>query len=183
MIRCGLEYRGQGGNAMGTFTAFGKEFPSEREAVISLMDSVQVAEACAGVAIANWIETCTIPELRGGLRIIAEREAFHGRVFQQRLRDLGAECRTELDPYSAATEAVINDPHLSDLEKLTEVVERAGDPEVLLTPILTLAESLTEDVESREALKLYFADEMSSATWFREMCRKLTAQAEVARAA
>ena len=168
---------------MGTFTAFGKEFASEREAVISLMDSVQVAEACAGVAISNWIETCTIPELRGGLRIIAEREAFHGRVFQQRLRDLGAECRTELDPYSAATEAIINNSHLNDLEKLTEVVERAGDPEVLLTPILRLAESLTEDVESREALKLYFADEMSSATWFREMCRKLTAQAQVAQAA
>jgi hypothetical protein len=147
------------------------------------MDSVQVAEACAGVAIANWIETCTIPELRGGLRIIAEREAFHGRVFQQRLRDLGAECKTELDPFSAATEAVINDPHLSDLEKLTELVERNGDPEILLTPILTLAESLTEDLESREALKLYFADEMSSGIWFREMCRKLTAQAEVARAA
>jgi hypothetical protein len=169
--------------AMGTFTAFGKEFPSEREAVIGLMDSIQVAEACAGVAIANWIETCKIPELRGGLRIIAEREAFHGRVFQQRLRDLGAECRTELDPFSTATEAAINDPHLTDLEKLTEVVERGGDPEVLLTPILTLADSLVEDVESREALKLYFADEMSSATWLRDMCGKLTAQAKVAQAA
>jgi hypothetical protein len=67
--------------------------------------------------------------------------------------------------------------------RLTELVERAGDPEVLLTPILTLAESLTEDVESREALKLYFADEMSSAMWFREMGRKLTAQAHVAQAA
>ena len=67
---------------MATFTAFGKEFASERDAVISLMDSVQVAEACAGTAINIWIKTCKIPELRGGLRIIAEREAFHGRVFQ-----------------------------------------------------------------------------------------------------
>jgi hypothetical protein len=170
-------------NAMATFTAFGKEFASEREAVIGLMDSVQVAEACAGVALANWIETCKIPELRGGLRIIAEREAFHGRVFQQRIRDLGAECKSELDPFSAGTEAVINDPKLSDLEKLTELVERQGDPAILLAPILTLADSLVEDVESAEALKLYHADEVSSGTWFRTMCAKLTAQASVQKAA
>jgi hypothetical protein len=168
---------------MGTFTAFGKEFASEREAVIGLMDSVQVAEACAGVAIANWIETCTIPELRGGLRIIAEREAFHGRVFQQRIRDLGGECRTELDPFSAATEAILVDPNLSDLEKLTQAVERNGDAETLLAPVLTFAESLVEDVESREALRLYHADEISSGNWLRDMARKLNAQAKVARAA
>lgn len=168
---------------MGTFTAFGKEFASEREAVIGLMDSVQVAETCAGVAIANWIETCTIPELRGGVRIIAEREAFHGRVFQQRIRDLGGECRTELDPFSAATEAILVDPNLSDLEKLTQAVERNGDAETLLAPVLTFAESLVEDVESREALRLYHADEISSGNWLRDMARKLNAQAKVARAA
>ena len=74
---------------MATFTAFGREYPSEREAILGLMNGVQVAEACAGTAIGNWIKTCKIPELRGGLKIIAEREAFHGRVFQQRVHDLG----------------------------------------------------------------------------------------------
>jgi hypothetical protein len=168
---------------MGTFTAFGKEFPSEREAIIGLMDSIQVAEACAGVAIANWIETCTIPELRGGLRMIAEREAFHGRVFQQRIHDLGSECKAPLDPFSTESEAVIADPHLTDLEKLTNLVERNGDPETLISPVLTFAELLTEDMESAEALKLYYADEISSGNWLRDMCRKLNAQAEVAQAA
>jgi len=168
---------------MATFSAFGKEFASEREAVIGMMNSVQVAEACAGVAIGNWIKTCKIPELRGGLKIIAEREAFHGRVFQQRVRELGGECTTELDPFSAAGERTLNDDSLSDLEKLTDVVERGGDPEVLLTPILHFADSLIDDVESKEALKLYFADEMSSATWLRAMCRKLTDEAAVPKAA
>jgi hypothetical protein len=183
MIRCGLECRDQGGNAMGTFTAFGKEFPSEREAIIGLMDSIQVAEACAGVAIANWIETCTIPELRGGLRMIAEREAFHGRVFQQRIHDLGGECKAPLDPFSTESEAILADPHLTDLEKLTNLVERNGDPETLISPVLTFAELLTEDTESAETLKLYYADEISSGNWLRDMCHKLTGQGEVARAA
>jgi hypothetical protein len=168
---------------MPTFTAFGREFASERDAVIGLMNSVQVAEACAGVAIANWIRSCKIPELRGGLRIIAEREAFHGRVFQDRVRELGGECTAELDPFSAAGERTLNDDSLSDLEKLTDVVERGGDPDVLLRPILDFAESLVDDVESREALRLYYQDEMSSATWLRTMCRKLTDEDAVAQAA
>jgi hypothetical protein len=162
---------------MGTFTAFGREFPSEREAVISLMDTIQVGEACAGVAFVHWIETCKIPELRGGLKIIAEREAFHGRVFQQRLRDLGVECKTEPDPFSLANQALVTDPGLSDLEKLTELVKRNGDGEGLLGPMLDLVDSLVEDGESREALKLYFADEISSGMWFRGICQKLQARA------
>jgi uncharacterized ferritin-like protein (DUF455 family) len=162
---------------MGTFTAFGREYPSEREAVISLMDTIQVGEACAGVVFAQWIETCTIPELRGGLRIIAEREAFHGRVFQQRLRELGVECKIEPDSFSLANQALIADARLSDLEKLTELVKRNGDGEGLLAPMLALVDSLVEDAESREALRLYFADEISSGTWFRDICQRLTAEA------
>ena len=55
--------------------------------------------------------------------------------------------------------------------------------DILLRPILDFAESLVDDVESKEALKLYYADEMSSATWLRAMCRKLTDEASVPRAA
>ena len=168
---------------MATFTAFGKEFASEREAVIGVMNSIQVAEACAGVAIANWIKTCKIPELRGGLKIIAEREAFHGRVFQDRVRELGGTCTTELDPFSAAGERTLNDPGLSDVEKLADVVKRGGDPEMLLRPILDFADSLLDDLESKEALRLYYQDEMSSASWLRAMCRKLADEETVPKAA
>jgi hypothetical protein len=170
-------------SASNSFNVFGVTHASERAAIIDLMDKVQVAEACAGRAISAWIETCKIPALRGGLKIIAEREAFHGRVFQQRIRELGAECAAELDPFSQATEACIVNTGLTDLEKLTELVERNGDPEVFLRPILDFAEMLTEDLESKEALKLYYADEISSSTWFREMCRVLTGPAEVSKAA
>jgi hypothetical protein len=165
------------------FVAFGKTFPSEREAIIGLLDSVQVAEACAGRAITAWVETCKIPALRGGLRIIAEREAFHGRVFQQRIRELGSDYKTELDPFSQANEACIYNPGLTDIEKLTELVERAGDPDVFLRPILDFAEAITDDVESKEAIKLYYADEMSSAHWLVDTCRSLTGAAEVSQAA
>ena len=58
-------------SATGSFTAFGVQFASEREAIIDLMDKIRVAEACAGDALANWAKTCTNPALRGGLSMIA----------------------------------------------------------------------------------------------------------------
>jgi len=160
----------------GGFAAFGMNFASEREAIIGLIDKIQVAEACAGVALASWSKTCKIPELRGGLKMIAEREAFHGRIFQQRIRDLGAECEAPLDSFSIESEACIADPNLTDLEKLTSLVERNGDPETLISPVLAFAELLTEDLETKEALKLYYADEISSGNWLRDMCRSLNAR-------
>jgi hypothetical protein len=158
----------------GKFKAFGMEFPSERAAIIDLIDKIQVAEACAGVALSNWAKECKIPALRGGLRMIAEREAFHGRVFSQRIRDLGGECKAPLDPFSQQSEAVIANPKLTDLEKLTDLVERNGDPETLIGPVLALANLLTEDLDTKEALKLYYADEISSGNWLRDMCRSLS---------
>jgi len=160
-----------------TFTAFGKSFASEREAIISLLDGIQVAESCAGGALKAWAETSANPALKGGLRMIAEREAYHGRVFAERIRELGGECRATLDAFSRETEACIRDTTLTDLEKLTRLVERNGDPETLLRPILEFADNLTEDPETRELLRLFHADEMSSGTWFRTMRRTLAEEA------
>jgi hypothetical protein len=158
----------------GGFDAFGMSFASEREAIIDLIDKIRVAEACAGVALSTWAKNCTIPALRGGLKMIAEREAFHDRVFSQRIHDLGGECKAPLDPFSAESEACLADPNLTDIEKLTNLVERNGDPETLIRPVLAFADLLTEDLETKEALKLYYADEISSGNWLRDMCRTLT---------
>ncbi len=48
------------------FTAFGMNFASEREAIIDLIDKIQVVESRAGVALSSWSKTCAIPALRGG---------------------------------------------------------------------------------------------------------------------
>ncbi len=160
------------------FVVFGMHHVSERAAIIDLMDKIQVAETCAGRALAGWARTCENSALRGGLKMIAEREAYHGRVFSQRIRDLGGECKAELSPFSIEIETCIADPKLTDIEKLTRLVESNGDPETLLRPILEFAELLTDDLETKEILKLFYADEISSGNWFRDMCRRLTATAQ-----
>src|SRR5689334_18843566 len=85
----GLE-RGAGTNGSATagFQAFGKTYSSERDAIVSFIDKIRAAETNAGIAFANWAKVCATDCIRSGLRMIAERESYHGRIFEQRIRDL-----------------------------------------------------------------------------------------------
>src|ERR1700756_475034 len=85
------------GNGSG-FKAFGRTYRSERAAVISFLDKVRAGEANGGEAFSAWAEVCTTDCIRTGIRMVAEREAYHSRVFGQRLIELGGEAR------AAATE-------------------------------------------------------------------------------
>ena len=81
------------GNGGAGFKAFGRTYKSERAAVVSFLDKVRVGEANGGEAFAAWAEVCTTDCIRTGIRIVAEREAYHSRVFAQRLAELGGEAR------------------------------------------------------------------------------------------
>ena len=70
------------------FTAFGTTYPSEREAIIGLMDSIQVAEACAGRALAAG-PTRAFAELKTLLRA-----SPGARLGEQMLAETAAICRT-----------------------------------------------------------------------------------------
>ncbi len=81
------------GNGGGGFKAFGHTYKSERAAVVSFLDKVRAGEANGGEAFAAWAEVCTTDCIRTGIRIVAEREAYHSRIFAQRLAELGGEAR------------------------------------------------------------------------------------------
>ncbi len=84
------------GNGGGGFKAFGRTYKSERAAVISFLDKVRVGEANGGEAFSAWAEVCTTNCIRTGIRMVAEREAYHSRVFAQRLAELGGETRATI---------------------------------------------------------------------------------------
>ena len=89
------------------FKAFGRTYKSERAAVVSFLDKVRAGEANGGEAFAAWAEVCTTDCIRTGIRIVAEREAYHSRIFAQRLAELGGEAR------AMTTEARAQDHRLS----------------------------------------------------------------------
>jgi Mn-containing catalase len=165
-------------NSSGGFQAFGKTYSSEREAIVTFLDRARVAESNAGLAFNNWANACKTDCIRSGLRMIAEREGYHGRLFEQRLAELGAECKAVVTEESRKFGETVSDPNLADNEKLLRFNALVRDPEAATKPICEFAESLKEDLQTKEMLKLFYEDELSSTRWLRYACEVLNAPAQ-----
>lgn len=156
------------------FMACGKAHASERDAVVAMIDMFRVGEAGGGALFSGWAKACKTPMLRGGLAMIAEREYYHARIFEKRMDELGAERKAEDYPNRAGMEAYFANPEIADLAKVKHFNELVGDPEQVFSELKTLADRITDDVQSREMLRLYYQDEISSTRWVREMEARLT---------
>jgi hypothetical protein len=163
------------GNGGAGFKAFGKTYKSERAAVISFLDKVRVGEANGGEAFSAWAEVCTTDCIRTGLRIVAEREAYHSRIFAQRLAELGGEARATGSEEGRKFTSYLGDASIPDNEKLLGFTKRVGKPEDAIKPIFEFAELLKEDLSTKEALRLFAEDELSTAKWIWDSCAALNA--------
>jgi len=163
------------GNGDAGFKAFGRTYKSERAAVVSFLDKVRAGEANGGEAFAAWAEVCTTDCIRTGIRIVAEREAYHSRVFAQRLAELGGETRATITEDGRKYTAYLGDASIPDNEKLLSFTKRVGKPEDAIKPICEFAGLLKEDLSTKEALRLFAEDELSTAKWLWDSCAALNA--------
>ena len=163
------------GNGGGGFKAFGRTYKSERAAVVSFLDKVRVGEAIGGEAFAAWAEVCTTDCIRTGIRIVAEREAYHSRIFAQRLAELGGEARATATEAGRKSIAYLGDRSIPDNAKLLDFTKRVGKPEDAIKPICEFAALLKEDLSTKEALRLFAEDELSTAKWIWDSCAALNA--------
>jgi len=162
------------GNGAG-FKAFGRTYKSERDAVVSFLDKVRAGEAGGGEAFAAWANVCKTDCIRTGIRIVAEREAYHSRVFAERLAELGGEQRAMSSEDGRKFTAYLGNPTIPDTEKLLQFTKRVGKPEDAIKPICEFAELLKEDLSTKEALRLFAEDELSTAKWLWDSCAALNA--------
>ncbi len=158
------------------FKAFGRTYKSERAAVVSFLDKVRAGEANGGEAFAAWAEVCKTDCLRSGLRMVAEREAYHSRVFGQRVLELGGEQRASVSEEGRKFTAYLGNPTIPDNEKLLRFTRNVGTPEAAIKPICDFAAMIKEDVATKEALRLFAEDELSTAKWLYEACAALNAE-------
>ncbi len=174
---------GNGASANGAgrgFVAMGQTFASERDAIAAMLDRFRSGEANGEVAFAKWAEQCRTECIRSGLRMIAEREGYHARVFARRMRDLGLGCNAEVTEAGRRITERLSDATLSDNEKLLYLASLAPDPEAFFQPFCEFAESIKDDLETRELLTLYIQDELSSAKWLVRACEALNGPARPA---
>jgi hypothetical protein len=152
----------------------GKPHATEREMIMHLLDEFRCAENFAAEYLNRWIAVSDQECVKGGLRAIQHREAYHAQVLEARLRELGgipqctvpAERRDkELNLYASNNK--------TDAEKLLAATEPLGDPAKVLSFITEVIDQIQEDQQSKELLRSLVQDEMSSITWAKEACALL----------
>jgi hypothetical protein len=159
------------------FRALGKTYANEREAVATMLDRFRAGEANGEVAFANWSNVVSTECIRSGVRMIAEREGYHKRIFERRMSDLGLECKAGATEDGRKITECLSDPKMADNEKLLRLNALVPDPEALFKPVHEFIESIKEDQESKELFKLFVQDEISSVKWLNYACGALNGAA------
>jgi len=165
------------GGRRGGFEAFGRTYRSEQAAIVSFIDKARIGEKNGADAFAAWAEVCKTDCLRLGLQMIAERESYHSRVFERRLAELGAEPRATVTEGGRKFREHLADPAVPDAQKLLFFTREVGSPEEIAKPICELAALVEEDLATKEALRLFAEDELSTAKWIWESCAALNPSA------
>jgi hypothetical protein len=158
--------------------AFGQHYRSERDALLSFFDELHATQMDAAVAFAKWAAVCRTPGLRTGLIMIAERNAGHARILARRAHELGGELHSVATEHGSRLVEILANAQVSDAEKLASLVALVHEPKEAVAPILAFASMLKADVESQQALRLLADDELSTATWLRDITLSLGAQTQ-----
>ena len=136
--------------------------------VLRFLDALRAAEAAGAAVVDAWVAVCPLPSLRGGLRTIAEREAGHAALLEERLRELGGTCDAAVpEAMRVAAVARFGSPEVSDEEKLGLVLARYPEEGSVRRPIAHVLELLDPDLETRELLRLVAEGEGATVAWLR----------------
>jgi hypothetical protein len=165
-----------GGNeAVRTYAYGGATFASEREMLVRFLDDFRAAERFGAVVLELWARVASDPVVRGGLRTICAREQSHAELLERRLRELGGECRAELDQdLQEAARARLASPTIADVDKLGEMIGRHADIESTVRPIRNVLAQIDHDRETRALVGTILDDEIATLRWLKATHRSLT---------
>jgi hypothetical protein len=140
------------------------------------LDRFRAGEALGEASFGAWIAVSDVACVRGGLRVAQQREGFHARLLEARLRELGGRPSTSL-PQRVADEAMrkLGDPACPDRTKLLDFLKSVGDAEAALAPIFEMADRLDHDPETQSLLRAIAQDERSTLELLQQACQQLNA--------
>jgi hypothetical protein len=144
-----------------------RTFPTEREMVLHFLDEFRAGETFGGEVFALWYAVSPDPRVRGGLQVVREREAMHGKLLAARIVALGGTCQASLpEKFQTSARARLGSPTVSDADKLTDFVRRLPDVDAAVAPIRAALAQIEEDAETRALLESVTEDEMATVRWF-----------------
>jgi len=157
----------QNGEAKYVFN--GKAHASEREMLRHFLDEYRCAENFASEYLNCWSEVSDQACVKGGLRAIQQREAYHAQLLEARLRELGGAPQCTVPTQQREKEmALYASKDKKDVEKLQYVASQIPDLPKALKFITDVIDQIQEDQQSKELLRSLVQDEMSSGQWLLE---------------
>jgi hypothetical protein len=166
----------------GSFRAMGKSYPSERAAIMSFLENTAAAEGGGAEGFSRWAAVCKTDCIRSGLRMVAEREAYHSRQMAQRLSELGGECKASMREDTRKFVDFVGNSEMSDVDKLARLSKSMGSADAIFKPVRELIAAIKEDLGTREMLRLFVEDETSTLSWLCDCGKALCAPAQSAAA-
>ncbi len=145
-----------------------------RGELLSFLDQFRAGEALGEASTRAWIEVSDVACVKGGLRVVAEREGTHARLLADCIRAHGGTPRYEL-PEAVCEQALtgVRDRSRGDAAKVLDFVKRFGDTEKALAPIYEMADRLDDDPETQSLLRTIAQDERSTLEFFQQACKLL----------
>ena len=145
----------------------GKSHPTEREMVLHLLDEFRCGENFAAEYLNRWIEVSDQACVKGGLRVVQQRENYHAQLLEARLRELGGTPQCTVPTERREKELAFYASKAKDADKLGSIMARIKDQDItaVLKPLTDAIEQIEEDQQSKELLRSLIDDEMSSGKW------------------
>lgn len=165
----------QNGTTSQGYSYSGKSYETEKELVLAVLDEFRCGEDFAAEYLNRWVEVSDQECVKGGLRVVQQREAYHAQILEERLRELGgspqctvpAERREKDMSFFASTDN-------NDIEKLQSIAAQLKDPVEILKPLTDAIDQIQDDQHSKELLGSLVDDEMSSVKWLMGACETLS---------
>jgi hypothetical protein len=145
-----------------------------RAELLRFLDRFRAGEALGKATAKAWIEVSDVACVKGGLRVVAQREGMHARLLTDCIRAHGGTPSYEL-PEALRLEAMkrVSDPARGDAAKVLEFVQQVGETEKALEPIYQMADRLDGDPETQALLRTIAQDERSTLEFFQQACKLL----------
>ena len=147
-----------------------------RAELLRFLDRFRAGEALGKATAKAWLEVSDVACVKGGLRVVAQREGSHARLLAECMRALGGTPSYEL-PEAVVEKAMqrVSDPSRGDAAKVLEFVQLAGETEKALEPIYQMADRLDAEPETQALLRTIAQDERSTLEFFQQACKLLNA--------
>ena len=151
-----------------TYTYKDKQFTSEPDMVLYLLDEYRCIEGFAARYLGAWKAVAQEDCVRGGLRTVCGREQLHADLLEARLRELGGTPQCTVPAERLADLSTIARQPIVTATSWAKIAARLQQPEKVVQFLTQAIAQIDTDRDTRELLATILDDERATIKWVLE---------------